>query len=328
MKSGASSTSFPDSFHFDERVRRRWKPEILDCPTVFLSGPPSLELTNAQVFPDGSIVANTRLHPWSALYHKTSPYRLLSVSASTRSTKALPRLRKAVVLSRGNIMEGTYGDYVIEFLLPLSWAADQIHGSTLLLDTAAIQKHGPEDLAKLGLPFANVPASGVFVENLIVVGPCQPWDNFRKANIDRVKARFPVQSAPSAPERVYLSRVGLPIAADRKQARSLVNEEEVELALEQEGFVILRTHLLPNDKIRALLAGAKVIVAQHGAAMAHLIWARPEHVVELASDDWWVPCYSKLCRALNVRTYRVLCADRGKIDVNLLRETVVSIHCK
>lgn len=325
LKLESKEERFPEHFHFDATINKHWPPVYL-APRFPTRSPLLLKtLKGAKVFGDGSLVVGKKLHSWSATYQLTSPARLINVSASASRVKTDDYLEKAVLISRGAIAEGTFGDYVIEFLLPLARVARDMGNAPILLDSGFSRQFAPQDLKRLGLRHHDVPAGGLNVGKLTVVGPCQPWDNFRKENVEKLRALLPVESLPGT-DKIYLSRLGIGQTPANKQARNVINESEVESMLEAKGFLVIRTHLFSNEALRGHVARASLIVAPHGAAMTHLAWSSPRAVVELAHEQWWVPCYAKLCHAIGVRNYHVLCTDRGRIDIDRLARTVSSLE--
>ncbi|AMV32758.1 hypothetical protein VN12_11585 [Pirellula sp. SH-Sr6A] len=90
-------------------------------------------------------------------------------------------------------------------------------------------------------------------------------------------ARIQLTGRPtkSLPRKIYISR--------RKAAhRNLINEQEVDSQLRSEGFECYDFEALPIQSQIELISAADSIVALHGAALAHLIFASPgTQVVEI-----------------------------------------------
>ncbi|GGT30160.1 hypothetical protein GCM10010271_37740 [Streptomyces kurssanovii] len=52
---------------------------------------------------------------------------------------------------------------------------------------------------------------------------------------------------------------------------------------------------------QALFAGARTVIAPHGAGPADLVWAqRAERVIEIFPDSWFNDCYARLSRNLGI----------------------------
>ena len=212
----------------------------------------------------------------------------------------------------------------MEFLLPFCNAKIDPK-IPLLIDAEFIQKNVEEDLNKLNHEDIRIiPQGGVNVGRLFIPPCSQVFDNFSAENIEKVVRQFPLNdfAVTNHPEKIYLSRVGLPYRTTDKQHRIILNEPEVERYLSEAGYLIIRAHEHINQDIRLLLKNAKVIVANHGAAMVHLMWAHPKCVIELASQQWWNECFVKLSYAIGVEKYHVLKSRDGVIDLGLLSSLI------
>lgn len=92
----------------------------------------------------------------------------------------------------------------------------------------------------------------------------------------------PKRSGPS-PARVYVSRRD---AAKRK----IANETELEEMLTAHGFTCLTLSDLPLDAQVHLFANAEIVVAQHGAGLTNILFARPgTRVIELYTRGFMAP---------------------------------------
>ncbi len=115
---------------------------------------------------------------------------------------------------------------------------------------------------------------------------------------ERVVSRAGV--SPLRAERIYLSR-----RSHAHPMRILLNERELEQALEARGFAIVRAEKLRPAEQAALARQAKVVVGATGAGMANALFAEPGALVidiqpqifpgawvgafgELIGHDWWV----------------------------------------
>ena len=121
------------------------------------------------------------------------------------------------------------------------------------------------------------------------------------ALLARVRERLVGRAGPSPlrAERVYLSR-----RSHAHPMRILLNERELEQALEARGFAVVRAERLPAAEQVALARQARVVVGATGAGMANALFARPGALVidiqpqnfpgawvgafgELIGHDWW-----------------------------------------
>lgn len=314
------TNGWPSTFHLDTKLNTSAR----NIDYLLSKGdfkPEILKVKDAVVLQNGLVITNGSLHPCSSLYSRISPHIFMRASTQFYKSKNIRVLEKASLISRQLIDQGTYGDYFIEFLLPLCRNLKAIE-QPLLCDSPVIQKYCARDLLTLGLPpILSIPEEGLRIKDLTVFGPCQPFDNFSPASIEAIRSAFPLKrtQSPERPyEKYYLSRIGYYEGTASKQQRSIENEGEIEKALQDRGFGILRPDGSNNDSVRASLSMAKVIVYNHGSGILNAIWGKPHAVVELASEQWWNPAFIRLCRGLGVSECHVLCTQNNQISINAL----------
>lgn len=111
--------------------------------------------------------------------------------------------------------------------------------------------------------------------------PGPPLDVVR----ERILANAAITHDPAAPTRIYVSRLG-------SLKRVLVNEAELEAALEARGFTIVRPEVLSVRDQIALFHRAEVVVAPAGAALANVLFCKPgAKVIEIQPSNFigvWV----------------------------------------
>jgi hypothetical protein len=323
LQAPPDDSSLPSGYEVDPLLAPWWLrklPALSDSPP---QGPCLRQLQDVLVLRNGLICRDRRILECSSLFHRLSPARILEAAEIADGGAEFESIPEAVLVARSTNDQGTFGDYVIEFLFPFAWVSSDLPGP-YLLDADFVRRFAPGDLAAKECQWMDIPPPGLRVGRLSVVGPAQHWDNFAGANIDQVRAHFGIAPARQAGRKIFLSRLGWVPDAGSKQSRSVANEAEVESFLRGRGFWILRPHTMDNDSIRAAIRQADVVVATHGAAMTHLMFAQPSAVVELASLSWWVPCYLKMCRALQVPYYTALAARTdGTIDLPALASALV-----
>lgn len=320
--------TLPREYKIDDSLIRSWSKRVDgDSGTEDEVESEVTILKNVYITRSGVIVKNSIISRCSSCFASLSLFAIFNALSSRRRYKNLKALDSATLIPRGLIDQGTYGDYVIEFLLPLSGVSRTEIEGPFLLDAEFIQRFAPEDLSKLNHKWINIPRQGVLVKTLKVVGPVQYWDNFRRGNVKRVKSLFLKTESSRRDEHIYLSRVGISSDPSAKQFRAISNEEDIEKMLTSRGFKILRTHNMNNDEIRSRLTSAKAVVASHGAAMTHLIFSSPEYVLEIGNPNWWVPCYLKLCLAIGVGSYAAIAAKDNIIDIERLKKVLDELTC-
>jgi len=279
--------------------------------------PDVIKITDAVVFSDGIIIQGRHIHPASSCYFRISPHIRFRAAARRFSSGSAVKVPKATLVSRQLVDQGTYGDYFIEFLLPLCRMIDAVKGP-VIADAALIAKYCVFDLESLGLhSIREIPDSGLLVKELTVIGPCQPFDNFHAINLAAVRKVFPIESsdATTKHDKIYISRLGFIEPTSIKQSRILENEAEVEEFLASKGFLILRPDGKNNRQLRTQLSSADMIVFNHGSGYLNAIWGKPRFVVELADEKWWNPAFLRLGRGMGVKKYHVICTKNNMISL-------------
>ncbi|PNG23225.1 glycosyltransferase family 61 protein [Streptomyces cahuitamycinicus] len=121
----------------------------------------------------------------------------------------------------------------------------------------------------------------------------EPMSGFvQRAEIDRLRTAFPTD--PTDAKAIYVSRL-------KDHKRALSNEAEVECAMREAGVTVVYAQDLSFERQRALFAGARTVIAPHGAGLANLVWAqRAERVIEVFPPAWFNDCYARLSRNLGI----------------------------
>ena len=127
-----------------------------------------------------------------------------------------------------------------------------------------------------------------------------------------------VGDATAGRTRIFITRRG--------NRRSFCNQETVEKFLEQHGFEVICLEEQPVLEQIKLFRDAEVIVANHGAGLANIVWCVScRLVVELFSPCFFNDCYFRLARTCGI-TYDYLIADGvsgwGSINLNELKDKV------
>lgn len=315
----SKSISWPKQYSLDLRLKRN----LAEIGMLQYGGREFISqssISNTTVLPDGMIVQSSRIHPSSSLYSRLTPEMIMKAAYQYFSVQKRPAVPSATIIPRQLVDQGTYGDYVIEFLLPMVRSRGDIT-SQIILDTPYIEKYARRDLALLNIFDAlAIPPGGIDVEELSIVPPCQPFDNFQKENLDALSESFPVEqeSKVDSSRRIYLSRLGISNANAVKQTRSIENEEEIERYLRERGFDIFHPDGTDNQVVREAMVRADIVIFNHGSAAFHLIWGKPRMVIELASEIWWNPAFIRLAYGCGVESYHVLQSKDRKIDLGEL----------
>lgn len=118
-----------------------------------------------------------------------------------------------------------------------------------------------------------------------------------------VRSLFP-EKAPG-PEKIYLSRRGV-------RGRQVVNEPELQAALEKLGFVAIQPEQLSLAEQAKCLGSARYVVAPHGAALTNMIFAPSgATLLELFHPQHKNRCYMNVAAACG---HRYLCLDGQPIQ--------------
>ena len=183
-----------------------------------------------------------------------------------------PRLKEAIFAF--NDASNFYHWYA-EWLPSLAWYPQGLAQPIPVLQPDGAPAFVADSLAlalALGTPVPTVGiGKAIFVERLLTMPAGLPWltrfEAYRPV-LARIAAAAEAHATGEEPRRIYISR--------RDQgARPLANEAEIEDTLAGLGFQTVLLTGLPLARQVALIRGADCIVAPHGAALAHLLTARP-----------------------------------------------------
>jgi capsular polysaccharide biosynthesis protein len=191
-----------------------------------------------------------------------------------------------------------------EWLPALAWYPPGRVPPIPLLQPAAPPPFIGESLA---LAFGEAPpmisvGKAMHVGRLLFMPAGLPWltrfDAYRPM-LARIVAAAERRAPGAGPRHLYISRGGT-------GARPLGNEAAVEAALAALGFEVVSFSGMPLARQIALVRGAACIVSPHGAALGHLLTARPgTRVLELmpVTPGWREPrfCMVRLSRVIGHR---------------------------
>ena len=310
----------PPSYCIDSRIPQAF-PEIYSLRRTAGSGVEILHLADATVLSHGIIVHRGAIHRCSSVYSRLNLDQILAAAREYHDGKnRRPALDSATIVSRQFVNEGTWGDYFLEFLMPMAWVPPR-SGRTVLCDCGFVSKYTGRESRTLGFECRSIPAGGIRVRDLEVIGPCQVFNNFEEANLNKLRERFPARRDRMSPKRVFLSRLGV-VSDNTKISRAISNEEEVAGYLKSEGFEILYAHEMDQDEMRGRIAGAEVIVGCWGAAMLNAAWAWPKTVIELVSEWVWSPTAVKMSLANGVERHIAIRTTDHRISIEELSKAL------
>ena len=212
--------------------------------------------------PDGRVI---RTHRWP----------LLRQSRAAMATA--PRLTEAIF---GFNEASNFYHWYAEWLPSLAWYAEGPARPIALLQPPGAPGFVADSLSLAfdAPPPLQATGKALFVERLLTMPAGLPWlarfDAYRPM-LARIAAAAEARAPGAGPARLYVTRQG-------RGARPLANEAAVEAAMTGLGFEVVAFDTLPLARQITLVRSASCIVAPHGAALAHLLTARPgTRVLEL-----------------------------------------------
>jgi hypothetical protein len=270
---------------------------------------------------------------------------------TTASTSSGPTLHVTVEHYSGSVQH--YFHFLLGFFVPLvyhlstTWAGWD-------LDRVLVRSCGPFDriLAELGDPrirvvdpeqhrqlAASAPPDRTPLQVATIRGHDDPavYDRATFALVRAVFERLPgVQLEtrhsealwPRSDSRILLVERGpspsfyrsesSEVKSSGSERRSIPNLSDIYESLRRAhpGCLVVRPETLSLARQFALFSTADVVIAQHGAALANTIWARPgATVVEIVPDEVRVDFFRDLARCLGLR-YRRLRQEHSHADVD------------
>ena len=123
--------------------------------------------------------------------------------------------------------------------------------------------------------------------------------------------------------KIYLSRKDAP-------RRRMLNETDLTERLKNIGFEVLQLDGMTIAAQQELLASARVVVAEHGAALTNIVWCQPNAtVVDIHATAPGMPCFKILAEQRGVRYIpifvsqsEVLERDDWTIDADAIRRVL------
>ena len=203
---------------------------------------------------------------------------------------------------------GNYYHWLLDLVprvLLLKHAAQNFSNYDALLLNGSRANYEREILAALGVPPEKIRyvdsrerfqiASAVFPSMDINV--IAPW------KVHGLRG-LPFSGEQNQHRRLYLSRA-------RAAVRRIANENEISEILRNRNFEIVEAENLSWRDQANLLAGASVIVAPHGAALANIVFCKPgTRVVEISTRAGYGDWYWQLAAVAGL-SYEVLEAQRS-----------------
>ena len=215
-----------------------------------------------------------------------------------------------------------YFHFVMESLVRLCHALKACPGSVVLVDpTPANGFYGEyvELLRQRGLVTRTreVTAPVVSAASYVMTAAEQDSGMFCRPTVELLREVFLAGLPEVAPtRRIFLTR----------RKRRFENQDALEDIARASGLEVVDTEGMPVSGQIDLFRASALVVANHGAGLANLVYAGGRAtVVELFSTKWLNDCYFRLA-AVRGMGYRCLVADEsgdwGRIDETAFREAI------
>lgn len=162
------------------------------------------------------------------------------------------------------------------------------------------------ELAGLGghRVIASGPDKAVRATRLLVPSVANRREAAPPSTVTWLRSRMRPTGATDTPRRIFVTR------GQEPNTRRIVHEDAMMELLEARGFVrVSPATYSPQEQIN-LFAGAEVVVAAHGAALANLLFVTPgARVLEMFAPNYVNSCYWAISQSIPDVHYRYLVAD-------------------
>jgi hypothetical protein len=212
----------------------------------------------------------------------------IALLASALQRSRLPHESIPGSLVPVNGMAFTYYHFLIE-VLPRVLAAREADSAVRALLGPTPAKHALDAFDALSIPYVVTDAPGARADITYVCDPDDfGWPHPHHISaLRRIAPRQPVTPPTGDLDRIYVSRAG--------SSRAMAEEEALEDWLGSHGFAAVRFESVPWSEQVAMMRGASVVIAPHGAGLSNCVFMPPgSRVVELTSGLWWHPCFRNL----------------------------------
>lgn len=172
-------------------------------------------------------------------------------------TRPLRRLPEAMLCTDW-VIERYFGHWIAD-----GWSREQLALDYAMVPsvlTTAAFTHTGQYRAMTGLHAQSL--DNVRVDRLWIIDD-RGYNVGRTERYNRVRARLRNATSRGGPRHVFIRR------GEQAVGRSLLNEQEVTIALEQRGFVVIAPEQMTADAIASTLREARLVVGVEGSALAH-----------------------------------------------------------
>lgn len=210
--------------------------------------------------------------------------RFLAIAYGSRLTRRLvPLSADKTYIAVHNLWSSGYYHWITEALARLQPVEHLLDRATVLLPPwGALRDTMVRSLQRMGVREVEEfpPDANVLAPNLILPSNPPRHRETSRSSIEFIRSRILGGSEPAeGPRRVFISRAHSP-------GRKIVNEEEVAELLSRRGYTRVFAEEMGFDQQVAMMQAAEVVVSQHGAGLANILFMRPgSSVLELVRQE-------------------------------------------
>ena len=301
----------------------------VDLPEIYLAEVRDAEVLttlDAVLSPDGAVICDMFRHPQRSRYLFTSD---LMPEVGEHYSLTIKPTHDPVVIPEGIQLFGTFSDnyshWIMEFLprLKLINHDEALSDVPLLVDTATARDHHFIELLKACCPRER---PLVFLEpgNLYRVERLHVPSRFTSI-ANNIKPGEPLLSidcveVPEAihwlRENLYLKSTGRPdklIYIPRRTAkmRRLVNEDEVDVVMEEYGFIYVEPETMNLAEKQALFSQTDVLVNLGGSGSMNIIFAPPGATfIGSCTIEWQNVSFTSTMCHYSEQPFYALCGEK------------------
>jgi capsular polysaccharide biosynthesis protein len=253
-----------------------------------------IDLTDAFVFGEDSWIFDSKgvgvLGMWDRQGRMTEKQRIYALGDVSLARLEKTERLAGTTLILNQVVAGNFYHFVNQIMPRLAIAAQAIDLNAI--DYFITPRNTTRFMCSL-LGLASIDAvkirpmneTGYRCERLIATSNPGPFLVPPKWANDYLRSIVPQAPSPVRSKRIFLSRVNAP-------KRRLINHDAIEKLLAGYGFEHVTLDGRPFVDQAAIFREAELIVAVHGAALSHLVFAKPgTHVIELLPKNHVQPCF-------------------------------------
>lgn len=207
----------------------------------------------------------------------------------------------AMMISHWGCLEGNYGHWLMNSLLPVVLMLDEIKAREITIVVPILPHRWRDELILFGVPesqIVEVTDQYVVVPHLLYPSTVSTASNnfpapFGLQVFDAARRAIVISPDLPSPELLYVSRIGA------KHWRTMTNEPELSDSLEALGFTAIFPHMMTWAEQIAAFSKAKVVVGQFGAALWNLPFSpKGGALIEITTSNYGNPEYAAVANLM------------------------------